>query len=148
MRSAGRSSATARADERGGLHGYAERLRGFVHAAELVPNADYWVGIEGGVEDKQGSMSALAWVVVMSKNLMGKGRTGTFFLPDEVANLVREGKELGEADDLVFNRKNSKQSDGAIGLLTGNVIDRSQLYEEAVILALIPFKNVEMYEKK
>jgi non-canonical (house-cleaning) NTP pyrophosphatase len=53
--------------------------------------------------------------------------------------------ELGEADDLVFGRSNSKQDNGAIGLLTGDVIDRAQLYEQAVILALVPFKNPDMY---
>jgi non-canonical (house-cleaning) NTP pyrophosphatase len=72
---------------------------------------------------------------------MGKSRTGTFFLPVEVARLIREWKELGEADDIVFNRSNSKQENGAIGILTGDIIDRAQLYEQAVILSLIPFKN-------
>jgi non-canonical (house-cleaning) NTP pyrophosphatase len=64
-----------------------------------------------------------------------------------VADLIRQGKELGEADDLVFNRSNSKQDNGAVGLLTGNVIDRAQLYEQAVILALAPFKNTEWYSR-
>ena len=76
---------------------------------------------------------------------MGKGRTGAFFLPESVANLVRHGKELGEADDIVFGRSNSKQANGAIGILTGDVVDRTQLYEQAVILALIPFKNPQLY---
>jgi non-canonical (house-cleaning) NTP pyrophosphatase len=86
-------------------------------------------------------------VVVLSKDRVGKGRTGTFFLPEAVARLIRLGKELGEADDLVFNRLNSKQEDGAVGILTGNVVNRIQLYEHAVILALIPFKSESFYEK-
>jgi non-canonical (house-cleaning) NTP pyrophosphatase len=60
--------------------------------------------------------------------------------------LVRQGKELGEANDIVFERSNSKQNDGAIGLLTGNVIDRTKLYEHGVIMALVAFKNPEIYE--
>jgi Protein of unknown function DUF84 len=76
---------------------------------------------------------------------VGKGRTGTFFLPEAVAELVRQGKELGEADDIVFSQVNSKQDQGAIGLLAGNVVDRTQLYTHAVILALIPFKNRVLY---
>jgi inosine/xanthosine triphosphatase len=128
-----------------------ETLRGALNrarnAARLIPSADYWVGIEGGVEDTDGEMAAFAWVVVCSQELIGKGRTGTFFLPVQVADLIRQGKELGEADDLVFNRSNSKQDNGAVGLLTGNVIDRAQLYEQAVILALAPFKNTEWYSR-
>jgi inosine/xanthosine triphosphatase len=49
------------------------------NAVALVPDADYWVGIEGGIEDLGVDMIAFAWVVVRSRQLLGKGRTGTFF---------------------------------------------------------------------
>ena len=38
-----------------------------------------------------------------------------------------------------------KQAAGAIGLLTGNVVDRRQLYEQAAVLALVRFKNEALY---
>jgi inosine/xanthosine triphosphatase len=114
-------------------------------AARNIPQADYWVGIEGGIEDLGDEMPAFAWVVVYTPGLTGKGRTGTFFLPPTVVNLIHQGKELGEADDIVFNQSNSKQANGAIGILTGNVVDRTHLYEHAVIMALVPFKNPELY---
>lgn len=114
-------------------------------ARERLPEADFWVGIEGGVEDTPDGMLAFAWVVVVSRGRTGRARTGTFVLPEPVARLVREGRELGEADDLVFGRENSKQEEGAIGLLTGNVVDRTALYEHAVMLALAPFKSAEIY---
>jgi non-canonical (house-cleaning) NTP pyrophosphatase len=38
-----------------------------------------------------------------------------------------------------------KQANGAIGILTGDVIDRTELYQHAVILALVPFKNDGLY---
>ncbi len=116
------------------------------NASRERPEADFFVGIEGGVEEKNGEMEAFAWVVVKAKgDGFGKGRTGTFFLPPRVAELVKEGKELGEADDIVFQRTNSKQENGAIGILTGNVIDRTTYYTDAVAIALIPFKNKELY---
>lgn len=55
--------------------------------------------------------------------------------------------ELGNADDLVFGCKNSKQKDGAVGLLTENAIDRTALYEQGVIMAFIPFKNDTLYRR-
>jgi len=61
---------------------------------------------------------------------------------------VRAGVELGEADDIVFQRANSKQENGAIGLLTGDVIDRRQLYEHAIVLALVAFKNPSLYNER
>ncbi|MCJ7625083.1 MAG: inosine/xanthosine triphosphatase [Anaerolineaceae bacterium] len=115
------------------------------HASHQIENADFWVGIEGGVEVLDGQLSAFAWVVVKSPTKTGKSRTGTFFLPDKVARLIREGKELGEADDIVFSQTNSKQKNGAVGILTNNVIDRMCLYEHAAILALLPFKQPELY---
>ncbi len=126
-----------------------ETLNGALNRADnarhTLPNADYWIGIEGGIQDDGHDMLAFAWIVIRSRAQLGKARTGTFCLPPAVADLVRQGKELGEADDLVFGQMNSKQSSGAVGLLTGNVIDRAQLYEHAVILALIPFKNEALY---
>ena len=139
-------------------------------AREAVPEADFWIGIEGGIgpgggetggEESAGmaagltagmtagltaGLTAFAWVVIHSKDQTGESRTGAFFLPQAVAELVLEGMELGEADDIVFGRTNSKQDNGAIGLLTGNAVDRAQLYEQAVILALVPFKNPGLYK--
>ena len=116
-------------------------------ARVLVPEGDFWVGIEGGVGGEDGEMSAFAWVYVECKNFTGKGKSGTFYLPPKIAALVRQGKELGEADDIFFERSNSKQENGAIGILTGNIIDRAALYETAVVLALVPFKNPELYSE-
>lgn len=90
-------------------------------------------------------MAAFAWIVITSRGRVGQARTATFFLPDAVAELVRQGQELGQADDIVFDRTNSKRQEGAVGLLTGNVIDRTQLYAHAVVLALIPFRHPDHY---
>jgi inosine/xanthosine triphosphatase len=116
-----------------------------VNAASKIPNADFWVGVEGGIEADGDEVTAFAWVVVKSPLILGKARTSAFYLPTKVVELIRQGKELGDADDIVFGRMNSKQENGAIGILTGDVIDRAQAYEMAVILALVPFKNPDLY---
>ena len=116
------------------------------NAQKAMPEADFWVGLEGGVELKNSEMEAFAWMVVLNANGMkGKGRTGTFFLPQKVVELVQQGKELGEADDIVFGQTNSKQANGSIGLLTHDRITRRDYYETALMLALIPFINPELY---
>jgi inosine/xanthosine triphosphatase len=115
------------------------------NASSEVKDADFYVGIEGGIEHIESEMEAFAWVVIKSAGKYGKARTGTFFLPKQVVELIKEGKELGEADDIVFKRNNSKQENGAVGILTGDVIDRTKYYTEAIILALIPFKNIDLY---
>ena len=114
------------------------------NAQATHPEADFWVGIEGGIEDIDGALHAFAWIVARSADRQGRGRTGTFILPNEVAELVRQGMELGDADDVVFRRQNSKQQNGSVGILTGDLIDRIGFYVPAVILALIPFMNPDL----
>lgn len=115
------------------------------HARASEPDAAYWFGVEGGVSDGDFGLSAFAWVVALTPDGIGYGRTAEFVLPERIAELVREGMELGEADDRVFGRTDSKRNDGAIGLLTGGALDRAGLYEQAVMMALLPFRNRELY---
>lgn len=115
------------------------------NAKKYRPQADFWAGIEGGVDASGANLTAFAWVVILNGQNAGQSRTGAFYLPPAVAELVRSGIELGEADDRVFGRQDSKRQEGAIGLLTGGVVDRRALYEQAVILALLPFRNPGLY---
>ncbi|KDO34681.1 hypothetical protein SPRG_00745 [Saprolegnia parasitica CBS 223.65] len=127
----------------------AETLAGALNRAKrakaIKPSATYWLGIEGGVEKcaTNGAMEVFAWIVVLSTDVAktGMAKTASFYLPAKVIALVDQGMELGHADDLVFGRSNSKQANGSVGLLTNDVITRSTYYEQAVILAFIPFKN-------
>ena len=52
---------------------------------------------------------------------------------------------MGEADDIVFCLKNTKQKMGAIGLLSKGKLNRTKLYEQGVICALLPFLNEKLY---
>ncbi len=126
------------------LEGASQRA---ANARAADPAADYWAGVEGGCEAKFGELLTFAWIVILARDRItpGRGRTAAFCLPAKVADLVRQGVELGVADDQVFGRSNSKQLNGAVGLLTGDLIDRRAYYEHAVILALIPFKNPTLF---
>lgn len=116
------------------------------NAMEKEKNADYWVGIEGGIEEKQNEMEAFAWIIIKNKEgNIGKGKTGTFFLPSKITELIKQDIELGVADDMVFGNTNSKQKNGTVGALTNNKIDRTTYYTHAVILSLIPFKHPKLY---
>ena len=79
---------------------------------------------------------------------MTKARTSGLALPDKVVELISQGYELGDADDLVFGTSNSKQNYGAVGILTGNVITRTSSLAQAVELALVPFRNSGLYPIK
>ena len=53
--------------------------------------------------------------------------------------------ELGAADDQFFAQENSKQGGGSVGILTHGAITRQTYYNQAIILALIPFLNEELF---
>ena len=110
------------------------------------PEADYWIGIEGGVDEIGEDLIAFAWIVILDHTgKVGRAKTSAFFLPSVVAELVRKGTELGEANDQVFQEENSKQQGGAIGLLSRGLVNRKDLYKQAVLLALIPLLRKDLY---
>lgn len=123
-----------------------ETLRGALNRAEgavrVVPEAEFWMGLEAGCELIGESWHLFAWAVVISRdNRVSRARMATVPLPAEIGDLVAQGVELGIASDRIFQRCDSKRGSGAVGILTGGVIDRTAYFEHAVIMALIPFAN-------
>ena len=127
-----------------------QTLQGAINRAqnskEVFPEANYWVGIEGGVDEDEVGMYAFAWIYILDANgKSSQSKTGTFYIPTAVAKLVKEGMELGMADDEVFNQENSKHQGGSVGLLTHGIVERNEYYRQAIILALIPFLNENLF---
>ncbi|MEI8096680.1 MAG: inosine/xanthosine triphosphatase, partial [Candidatus Moraniibacteriota bacterium] len=117
------------------------------HLKKMDADAEYYVAIEGGVDRIYDKMFAFAWVVVEDKQgKIGEARTVTFEIPPKVALLIEEGVELGIANDQVFGTENSKHKNGAIGILTNDIMTRTSEYVDAVVLALVPFqKHKDLY---
>ncbi len=110
------------------------------------PDADFWVGLEGGVDLHGNEMAVSGWVVAEdASGRVGKSMTNTIYLPPRVAELVAGGMELGEADDVVFGTHNSKQSNGAAGILTRDVLKREEGFMMGVVGALVPHRNPDLY---
>jgi inosine/xanthosine triphosphatase len=116
-------------------------------ALALQPEASFGVGLEGGItEMPDGAMYCHAWCAIVDrKGTVGWASTGRCELPPAVAALIREGLELGDADDRVFGRTNSKHEEGAVGLLTRGRIDRTAFYAPAVTMALARFLHPDLY---
>jgi inosine/xanthosine triphosphatase len=118
-----------------------------LNAQKKTPHADFWIGIEGGIDVLQDTLEVFAWVVVLSSDQQGVAKTASFMLPPKVSKLVKEGYELGEADDIVFQKKDSKKQGGSVGILTNGLVNRTDYYVQAVVLALIPFIQDELYKE-
>jgi inosine/xanthosine triphosphatase len=111
-----------------------------LNSSDAVPEADYWVGLEGGIEVVDNQLMAFAWMAVRGPDgSISEARSVTLPLPPAVKELIDSGMELGEANDRVFSTVNSKQGGGAFGLLTGGLYTRESIYRQTLIIALVPF---------
>jgi inosine/xanthosine triphosphatase len=109
--------------------------------------AEYGVGLEGGMTEVQGVWFTTAWIVVINKKgEKGIGSTIHIQMPDSVMKHIHNGMELGHVDDLIFGQTNSKQGDGHFGLRTDNIITRKDGYRDGVIIALSRFLHPEIFE--
>ena len=118
-----------------------ETLQGAMNRALRVkkqhPKAHYWVGIEGGCEEKFGRVWVFAWIVIRTENRIEMARTSAFCLPNDITILLDQGMELGDATDIAFYKHNSKHHDGIVGVLSQGHIDRTAYYVQPIILALM-----------
>lgn len=113
-----------------------------LNSRRAEPDADFWVGLEGGVEIIDEQLIAFAWMSVQGRvGDVSEARSTTLPLPPAVKELLIGGMELGEANDRVFSTVNSKQAGGAYGLLTDGLFTREGIYAQTLIMALIPFVN-------
>jgi inosine/xanthosine triphosphatase len=129
------------------------------------------IGMEGGLEwndaDEKKHLYCMAWMALYGrraavtveafassdtesyagdkKPIFGLAKTAMFPIPDSITMLVKEGVELGDADDQVFQRVKSKHKGGTVGILTDGLIDRSAYYEHAILLALTPWIRPNLF---
>ncbi|HYI24438.1 MAG TPA: inosine/xanthosine triphosphatase, partial [Thermomicrobiales bacterium] len=109
--------------------------------------ADYGVGIESGLTEIDGTWFSTGWVVIADAT----GREGISSsmirpVPLPSVALVHQGFELGEANDRVFGKTNSKQDTGLIGLLTNNLLTREGVFRDAIISALARFLHPDLFD--
>ncbi len=110
------------------------------------PDADYFVGIEGGVQKISGIWFGFGAVAILDKKgRIGHGTSPQYELPESIVKQLQSGKELGTVIDEMSGETNSKQKGGAIGFFTGGVFGRKDLYVTGIITALIPFLNKEIF---
>lgn len=131
--------------------GDAETIRGATQRARAVldaSDADFAVGLEGGVVDEGGVMRTCAWAAVVARDgRVGTGGSLAMTLPARVAALVRDGVELGHAMDRITGASDTKRGAGAVGILTAGLVDRQRAYEALVAYALAPLLTPELYDE-
>ena len=141
----------------GGVVRFAVGLEGGLLALPVAAAAAAGAGAggAGGAAGAAGGLECFAVMAILAVDGGGGGapagerwglaRTASFPLPPRLCALVAGGMELGDADDAVFGRSNSKQGDGTVGILSHGLVDRTEYYRHALVLALVPFTNPGLY---
>lgn len=122
------------------IRGATGRARGAL-AARRQAGAELGVGFEGGVVDQgDGGVRSCAWAAVVAPDgTLGVGGSLAMPLPPAVARRLRAGEELGHAIDALTGTTGTKHGGGAVGALTGGLLDRQRAYEVLLTYALARF---------
>jgi len=122
-------------------------------ARDKVESADYGVGIEAGLFKAVGTITGYLkteiCVIVDELNRMTLGMSPSFEFPLEaVLKVIRgEVEEVEEVMEKVFGVERIGEKVGTIYYLTRGLVSRKNLTEQAVIMALVPRLNENLYKK-
>ncbi|PIT89033.1 MAG: inosine/xanthosine triphosphatase [Candidatus Levybacteria bacterium CG10_big_fil_rev_8_21_14_0_10_36_7] len=115
-------------------------------ALKKVKDADFGVGIEGGIHEYSYGHFERSMVVIMDrKGNFGVGATGGLLLPPVIIKQLKEGKNLEEAVDFLFGTKKIGEGIGMFGLMTKGVVTRSSGTTHGVAFALSRFLHEKLY---
>lgn len=116
--------------------------------SEQKLNADYFVGVEGGIVHQHNRWFAFGGICVINK--VGKTAFGSsphFELPKVVSDKLLERIELGFVMDEIMKTQNSKCKSGAIGFFTNGIMNRKELYVAGLLVAVVPFLHENLYSR-
>ncbi|GKV64771.1 MULTISPECIES: DUF84 family protein [unclassified Sporosarcina] len=120
-----------------------ETRQGAINRAEAVCSLHedaYGIGLEGGVRLVGDSMYLCNWGALTTPD----GKTFTAAgaqipLPETLASEIRKGIELGDAADQYFQKQDIRMSEGAMGMLTAQMVPRDVLFEHIMQLLIGQF---------
>ena len=117
-----------------------ETYRGAVNRAKAaMGDCDMSVGIEAGVFEVYDGLYDVQHCVILDRSgRMTIGMSSGFRYPDDVVELLRNGKTVGEAMKLLYTKDSRGRKEGAVGVLSKGLLDRKTLTEQSVTAAMIP----------
>lgn len=120
--------------------------RGRARAALQALDAHLALGLEGGVQALEGEILLTGWVAALDLHgREGLGSGARLLLPSVVTRRLRAGRELGPLMDELTGRERTNHAEGAIGILTCNLMTRQRSFEAGVAYALAPWLNPVWY---
>ena len=100
-------------------------------------DGDLAIGLEGGVAQFDDQMYVCNWGALATATGEIFTATGAGVpLPEEVASQIRAGKELGPVMDFYTNKKGIRHEEGAVGVFTDGLVNRSDMFEHIMKLLI------------
>lgn len=97
--------------------------------------ADLSFGLEGGVTEIDGIMYVCNWgALVLADGSLITAAGAQIILPEEIAQEIRTGKELGPVMEAYTQRRDIRQHIGAVGIFTQGIVDRQAMFEHIISL--------------
>ncbi|WP_112181673.1 DUF84 family protein [Paraliobacillus zengyii] len=97
--------------------------------AVKVDEAIIGIGLEGGVMEIENNMYLCNWGALVDRNGAEFIASGARIpLPEEIISTLKEGKELGDVMDFYAQKKNVRKKQGAIGILTNDLVSRKDMF--------------------
>lgn len=113
---------------------------------QLIENADFGVGIEGGLHQyAYGWLERSLVVIIDRKGNIGVGSSGGLVLPNKVIKEIKKGKNLEKVIDNIFGTKKIGRGIGMFGVFTKGVVTRSEGVKHGVAFALARFLHKKLY---
>jgi len=123
--------------------GEEETIQGARNRARYVldnSEADFAVGIEGGMYEVAGVNFVSDWAVVIDRQgREGIGGTPRYHVPEHLNRHVDAVNDLSSVLETKLGTKNIGKEHGYAGLMTGNHFTRTDSNRIAVVIALAPF---------
>lgn len=127
-----------------------EVAQGAIQRAQIsLRDAEYGVGIEAGLvwqNDLKIYFDVQYCAILDSSGEITLGHGSGFQYPPQIIREVQNGKSVGEAMAELTKINNIGQQMGAIGYLSHEILSRTELTEQAVLMALMPRIRKELYK--
>ncbi len=107
------------------------------------------IGLEGGVLEMKSGMYLCNWGALACESGFSTVAGGARIrIPDEIAEAVRSGRELGPVMDEYAKKRNVRELEGAIGIFSNGKINRKEMFEHIVKLLAGQYEFYKYDQKK
>jgi len=130
--------------------GMQETVLGAVNRArEALRHGDLGVGIEAGLVEVPFTLTGymdVQFCAISDGEVVTLGAGSGFEYPPRVVREVLRGREVGEVMEELSGIAEIGRKGGAIGFLSHGRLSRKELTKQAVLMAMLPRINREVYE--